>query len=362
MKAALISLGSESSKMTAEAMKKYFSCVDHLSLKHIEVHFSGNKAEVLYEGKPLEEYDCIYAKGSFRYASILQALTSLRYDRGYMPLREEAFSIAHDKFLTQLAFQRNQIPMPKTYLAATVAAAREVLKNVTYPVIMKFPQGTQGRGVMVADTFASASSILDALTALKQPFIIQEFIDTGDERSGGTHIRCLVMGDRVAASVRYRSGGPEKRSNWHLGGKVESLIPDSAIEQLAIKASKASGAEISAVDMLESHKGPFVIEVNISPGLGGISKVTKTDLSNVLAKFLSQRTQERLDRLKQKNTQNLLKTIDDKAPQEFISSLDFRGVRILLPEVITKLTKFSPEDEYEVKVQAGKLEIKRFKL
>ncbi|HLD05609.1 MAG TPA: RimK family alpha-L-glutamate ligase [Candidatus Nanoarchaeia archaeon] len=362
MKAALISLGSESSKMTAEAMKKYFSQVDHLSLKHIEVHFSGSKAEVLYEGKPLGDYDCIYAKGSFRYASILQALTHLRYDQCYMPLREEAFSIAHDKFLTQLAFLRNHIPMPKTYLAATVEAAREILKNISYPIIMKFPQGTQGKGVMVADTFASASSILDALTALKQPFIIQEFIDTEDEKSGGTHIRGLVIGDRVAGSVRYRSGGSEKRSNWHLGGKVEPILMDPSIEQLAIKASKASGAEISAVDMLESPKGPFIIEVNISPGLGGISKVTKSDLPNVLAKFLSQRTQERLDHLKQKDTQKLLKTIDSKSPQEFISNLDFRGARILLPEIVTKLTRFRPEDEYEVKAQPGKLEIKQFKL
>jgi hypothetical protein len=118
-KAALISLGSVSSKWTLEAMRKYFKEVDEISLKHIEINFSGSTAEILYKGEPLPEYDCIYAKGSFRYAPLLQGITALREQSCFMPIESSAFSVVHDKLLTQLALQQHQIPMPRTYQAAT---------------------------------------------------------------------------------------------------------------------------------------------------------------------------------------------------------------------------------------------------
>ena len=175
MKSAVISLGSKSSVMVIDAMKKYFDSVDNINLKNVEVNLSGGKPEVLYEGKPIEKYDCVYLKGSFRYVPLLRSIATALHGITIMPITPEAFTVGHDKLLTQLVIQQHKIPMPKTYLASTTEAAKKILKKVNYPIIMKFPHGTGGKGVMFADSFASASSLLDALEALRQPFIIQEY-------------------------------------------------------------------------------------------------------------------------------------------------------------------------------------------
>ena len=188
LKAALISLGSTSSKWIGKAMQKYFDEVDSYDIKGIEVTL-GDKPMVLYKGEPIPKYDCVYAKGSFRYNPILRSITSILQKESYMPITSTAFTIAHDKLITQLVLDQNKIPMPKTYLASTAKSARDILKKLNYPIIMKFPEGTQGKGVMYADSFASASSLLDTLTALKQPFLIQEFVETG-----GTDIRAFIIG------------------------------------------------------------------------------------------------------------------------------------------------------------------------
>ncbi|MCK5140446.1 MAG: ATP-grasp domain-containing protein, partial [Thermodesulfovibrionia bacterium] len=211
MRTAIISLGSKSTVMLAEAMEKYFTTVDMLDLRNIEVNLS-KEMEVLYEGKPIQKYDCIYVKGSHKYEQLLRAITASLYNKTYMPIKPIAFNIAHDKIYTQINIQQNKTPMPTTYLSATIPAAKNILKKVNYPIIMKFPHGTQGKGVMFADSFASASSILDALDTLKQPFLIQEYIETG-----GVDIRVIVVGDKVVAAMKRRAEIGEKRANIHAG-------------------------------------------------------------------------------------------------------------------------------------------------
>ena len=154
MKATILSLNSTSSKWTAESMRKYFSEVDEINIKEIEINFSGKNSEVLYQGQPINKYDCILAKGSFRYAPLLRSLTSLLKGQAYMPLNASSFTIGHDKLLTQLKLQQQNIPMPRTYLSATTKSAKKILERVNYPIIMKFPHGTQGKGVMFADSYA----------------------------------------------------------------------------------------------------------------------------------------------------------------------------------------------------------------
>jgi len=290
MKAAIISEGSVSSIWTYEAMKKYFDEVDDLRIKYIEVVMNGTTLEVLYQGKPLNEYDCIYAKGSFRYATLLRALTSVLYEKTYFPLKPTSFSLGHDKLLTHLELQHNKIPMPKTYVAsANEESVKAILAKVTYPIVMKFPSGTQGKGVMFSDSASSAASLLDALLALKQPFIIQEYIETG-----GVDIRALVVGDKVVACMKRKAVEGEKRSNIHAGGKGEAYTPSVEVRKLAVDSAKAIGAEICAVDILEGHKGPLVMEVNLSPGLQGISAATKVDIASKIARYLFENTQARI--------------------------------------------------------------------
>src|SRR3989338_2129609 len=161
MKVCLISLGSVSSQRIAEALRKYFDQVDALDIRKIEVNVSASQIEILHDGNPLQDYDCIYAKGSFRYNPILRAIATAYHDKVYMPISPDAFLIGHDKILTHMKLQSAKIPMPKTYVAASVQAAKNVLGKVNYPIVMKFPSGTQGKGVMFAESYPSASSMLD---------------------------------------------------------------------------------------------------------------------------------------------------------------------------------------------------------
>ncbi len=359
MKAALISLGSKSSQFTAEAMKNYFDEVDDLDIKNIEVNFGVKELELLYNGEPLKDYDCVYAKGSFRYSPLLASITSVLAKKDiYLPISADSFTISHDKLLTQIELQKNKIPMPKTYLSSTPEAARELLEKVNYPIIMKFPQGTQGKGVMVADSFASASSMLDALSALRQPFLIQEYIETG-----GIDIRAIVVGKKVVAAMKRKAEGEEKRANIHAGGKAEPCQLDAHTKKIAIDTAKAVGAEICGVDILESAKGPVVIEVNISPGLQGIMAATKVNVADKIAKYLYEVSKKRSEGDKKESASKILSDLGveeaTKTSKDIMTTLDFRGKRVLLPEVVTNLTKFDDTQDVVISADKGKLEIKK---
>ncbi len=355
-KAAVISLQSKSSKWTVKALKNYIRDVDDLNLKDIEVTLHEKEVKILHKGKPLEEYDVIYAKGSFRYAPILRAITSIASKDSYIPMKGYTFTVAHDKLLTQLELQKHNIPMPKTYLSSTPDAAKKILENINYPIIMKFPQGTQGKGVMFAESFAAASSMLDALTALKQPFLIQEYVETG-----GIDIRAIVVGDKVVAAMERQAETGEKRANIHAGGKGKAHKIDPIARKIAIDAAKAIGADICAVDILEGIKGPVVIEVNISPGLQEITKVTKVNCADKIARFLHRKAREFVVAKKKIGAEEIMQEVGP-GRKEFISSLDFRGHKILLPEVVTKGTEFTEKDQFVIKIDKGKLVIEKFEV
>ncbi|MBS3131084.1 RimK family alpha-L-glutamate ligase [Candidatus Woesearchaeota archaeon] len=359
MKAALISLGSVSSQWTLEAMKKYFREVDNINIKNVEIKIDAKGFQVMCAGSPMQEYDCIFAKGSFRYAPLLRSLTTAFHESAYMPLKANSFTIGHDKLLTHLALQHNKIPMPSTYLASSPEAAKKILSALTYPIVLKFPHGTQGKGVMFADSYASASSLLDALETLKQPFLIQEYIETG-----GVDIRAFVIGDRVAASVRRTAVVGEKRANIHAGAKGEPYLLDKNTQRIAVSAAKAIGAEICAVDMLESHRGPEVIEVNLSPGLQGITETTKLDIADMIARYLYEKTMAFMEKDKTSEADKILKGLQAgkqlSDPQQIISNLDFRSDRILLPQIVTKLSKFDEGSEFIIKAEKGKVVIEKF--
>ncbi|MBU0628013.1 MAG: RimK family alpha-L-glutamate ligase [Nanoarchaeota archaeon] len=357
MKAALMSLGSESSKWTVEAMRKYFDTVDDIDIRNMEVNLSSDKSDILYNGEALEKYDCIYAKGSFRYAQTLRAITGAFYSTTYMPIKAGAFTVGHDKLLTHLFLQQNKIPMPTTYLTSSPSAAKKILEQVNYPIIFKFPSGTGGKGVMYAESFAAASSLMDALETLRQSFIIQEYIETG-----GEDIRVIVVGNKVVASMKRKAVVGEKRANIHAGGEGKVFLADARIQKIAVEAAKAIGAEICAVDILESVKGPVVIEVNLSPGLQGITKTTGIDVADKIAKYLYEKTKELKESGTKKGAGEIMKEINlEKSAKEqhIIVNLDLRGERILLPKLVTNISKFAEKDEVVIKASKGKLNIEK---
>lgn len=354
MKAAIISMGSESSTATAEAMRRFFTSVDELDVRQLEINLSGKRSLVLHQGRPLAKYDCIYPKGSFRYSPLLRSLTTILQDQTFMPCTPSSFTIAHDKLLTQLVLQQHNIPMPATYLAATVTAAKKVLESANYPLIMKFPQGTQGKGVVFADSFATANSVLDALTALRQPFLIQEYIETDS-----SDIRALVVGDQVVAAMKRKGNPADKRANLHAGGEGESYVIGALARKIAVQTARAIGAGICGVDLLESVKGPVVIEANISPGLK-IAQITKVDVPARIAEFLYREAEQFKAIQKRRGAKDAIANVDAKQPLRLLEPLDFRGARVLLPEVLTRKADLVERDEYEMLASKDKVEIRRF--
>jgi ribosomal protein S6--L-glutamate ligase len=356
MKIALISLRSRSSLMVLKALKNYFEEVADLDIRKIEVNLGVGKLDILYEGRPMEHFDCVYCRGSFRYAPLLRSITRGLSSISYMPIAATTFTIGHDKLLTHLALQRYKIPMPKTYLTSSPEAAKKILEKINYPIIMKFPAGTGGKGVMFAESFAAASSMLDALETLKQPFLIQEYIETG-----GVDLRLIVIDDKVAAAMKRKADVGEKRSNIHAGGAGEAYQPDAYTKKIAIETAQSIGAQICAVDILESPTGPLVIEANLSPGLQGITQATRIDIADKIAKFLYEKTKLFKESGKKKEAKKIFEELGiqqgKETTQQIIANLDFRSGRILLPKIVSDITKFSDKEELVIKARKGKLYI-----
>ncbi|MFP4118197.1 MAG: RimK family alpha-L-glutamate ligase [Candidatus Woesearchaeota archaeon] len=361
MKAAVISLGSKSSLWTVEALKKHFDQVDSINLKEIELNI-GTPDMILYKGKKLPEYDCVYAKGSFKYAPLLRAVTQELSKKSYMPIGADAFTTVHDKFLTHLVLQDGGIPMPKTHLASSVDASRSLLDKVRYPIILKLLQGTQGKGVLFAESKAAASSILDTLTSLNQPVIIQEYIDTG-----GMDTRVIVCGNKVVGSMVRRAKPDEERANIHSGGKGEAVKISDSVSKIAIKAAKVLKMDIGAVDILEGAKGPVVIEANLSPGLQGIMEATGDDIAAHIAQYLFDKTVEFKQDSEGESAEKLFGdmgiSIDQSAesgkPQNIITHLSMRGEKIILPSIVNRIARLTEDDECTITIEKGKVNIEK---
>lgn len=287
MKIAIISLNSESSKMIAKSCEQYFSEVAMINLKDLEVHVDGSSIEVLLNGEKLRDYDCAYCRASYKYVLLARSVTSALKEHCYMPLDAPSFTIGHDKFLTLLSLQKHKVDMPKTYLAGTTQNAKEILKQIQYPAIIKIPSGTHGKGVMFADSEQSAKSLLDTMEVFKQPCIIQEYVETN-----ATDIRALVVGGKVVASMKRQAAQGEVRANIHMGGSGQSYRLQAAGVKMAVRSAEAIHADICAVDLLQKENQHLVIEVNVSPGIQGLTKATGKDIAGEIAQYLFEQTKE----------------------------------------------------------------------
>jgi|TARA_B100001971_G_scaffold214596_1_gene253000 ribosomal protein S6--L-glutamate ligase len=351
MKLAIISLKGESSSKIADEAKELFKVVDRLDIRKIEVHATSKGLNVLYEGNPIEKYDCIYVRGSHRYLLLQRTLTEALNKEVYMPIQPSAFTIGHDKFLTLAELQKNKVPIPTTYLAATVEGAKKILSKVNFPIIMKLSSGTQGKGVMSADSLQSANSILDTLEVFKQPYIIEEYIETN-----ATDIRIIVAGDKIIGAMKRKATSEEMRANIHMGAIGSNFIPSLEMEEISLKAAKAIKSDICAIDILEGLK-PMVIEVNLSPGLEGITKATGKNIPKSIAEFLYEKTKKFKSSKTTKDYNDVLKEIDNG--KEIITNLNIKTGKIRLPEIITKTTGFKDDDEVTISIDKGKLIVKK---
>lgn len=193
-------------------------------------------------------------------------------------------SNSRDKLRSLQILSRHQIGIPRT---AFVRDKQDVLPAIRRvggaPVIIKLIEGTQGIGVLLAETVESAAAIIELLQSQKQSVLIQKFV----AESKGKDIRAFVVGDQVVAAMRRVAQGQEFRSNVHRGGVAEQVDLDEEYRETAIRAAQIMGLRVAGVDMLEGKNGPQIMEVNSSPGLEGIETCTQLDIAGSVIDYIA---------------------------------------------------------------------------
>jgi len=195
----------------------------------------------------------------------------------------QAISRSRDKLRTMQLLSRERIGIPVTAFASSPSDINHLIEEIGgAPLVVKLLQGTQGIGVVLAETKKAAQSVLEAFYGLEANMLIQEFI--GEAK--GADIRALVVGDNVVGAMKRQGAKGEFRSNIHRGGSANAIKLSKEEYATAIKAAKVLGLNIAGVDMLQSKRGPLIMEVNSSPGLEGIEKATNIDIAGKIVEFI----------------------------------------------------------------------------
>ncbi len=237
--------------------------------------------EVLYNGKSLRDHDVFIPR-------IGRSLT----DFGKMLLRQfemiglrttmssEALITARNKFLALQALREAHVPVPRSILLASRPDISEAARLVHYPAILKILSGTQGAGVMRVKSMEETAGIVETLKLFGEVVLLQEYIP-----NPGVDIRALVVGDEVVGSMKRIAQMNEWRSNIHLGAKGFPIELSEKTRDVAVRASRAVGLEISGVDMIFRGDDPFVLEVNASPGFRGLLEATKVNAADAIVDY-----------------------------------------------------------------------------
>ena len=203
----------------------------------------------------------------------------------------EGIAQSRDKLRSMQLLVQYGLPVPKTAVIAQPSALFSAVQSVGgTPVIIKLIQGTQGKGVILARNLATAAAVMHKIQSAKRQALIQEFI----AESAGKDWRLIVVGNKcVAAMERQAATQGEFRSNLHLGGTAVPITPDPETIKLAVAAAKAHGLPVAGVDIVPSKRGPLLLEINSSPGLEGIEKVTGVDVAAHIIDYLEHAYQQR---------------------------------------------------------------------
>lgn len=236
--------------------------------------------QVFCEGRPVEDVRVVIPRIGASITAYGLAVVN-QFDMMGIPVLNNSVPIARsrDKLRALQLLAKFGIDIPRTVLARDREFVDEALRQVGgLPAIVKLIQGTQGVGVMLANTREEIQTILDTFWQLGQEILVQEFIS----ESKGRDVRALVVGDRVVAAMRRRAKTGEFRSNLHRGGSGEAVALSPKYAEAAVMASRVIGLEVAGVDMLEASEGPKIMEVNSSPGLQGVERATKLDVAGAI--------------------------------------------------------------------------------
>jgi len=243
-----------------------------------------SKPTVHYKGEVLPQFDAVIprigASVTFYGTAVLRQFEML----GAYPLAESvAISRSRDKLRSLQLLSRKGVGLPITGFAHDPDDVQDLIKMVGgAPLVIKLLEGTQGIGVVLAETKKAAESVIEAFMGLKANIMVQEFI----KESAGSDIRCLVVGGKVVAAMKRQGLPGEFRSNLHRGGNAALVKITPAERATAVKAAQVMGLGVCGVDILRSERGPLVMEVNSSPGLEGIENATGKDIAGMIVEHI----------------------------------------------------------------------------
>ncbi len=254
--------------------------VEVINTTQCYMNITSNRPEVHLDGKALEGFDAIVPRVGATVTFYGMAVVRQFEAMGVYCLNSAAaIGAARDKLYAHQLLARSGIGMPDTGFARSPKATNELIKFVGgAPLVVKLLEGTQGRGVVLAETRKAAESVIGAFQGLKANILVQAFVKEAE----GEDIRCLVVGSKVVAAMKRQSEEGDFRSNLHRGGKAKRVRITPEERVTAVRAAKVMGLKFAGVDLLRSSEGPKVLEVNSSPGLEGIEGVTDKDIAQLV--------------------------------------------------------------------------------
>jgi ribosomal protein S6--L-glutamate ligase len=258
-----------------------------------DIRVSRRTAELFYQGEPIGPVDAVIPRIGASITSFgLAVVRQFELMGVYCLNGSQAIARSRDKLMALQLLSRHDVGLPPTVYTRQAEHIPDCVEQVEGPpVVVKLLQGTQGVGVVLAESTAAASSVIEAFHGLEQEILIQKFI----REAGGADIRALVVGDTVVAAMKRQATKGEFRSNMHRGGKAKKVRLSAGYRRTAIAAARALGLTLAGVDLLESDDGPLVMEVNSSPGLEGIQKTTGIDVADAVVEHIESAVQLRPD-------------------------------------------------------------------
>jgi ribosomal protein S6--L-glutamate ligase len=258
-----------------------------INISECYMNIAKNKPEIHYHGGAvLQGFDAVIPR--IRPALTFYGTAVVRQFEmmGVYCLNESvAITRSRDKLRTLQLLSRKGLDMPITGFAHSQNDTKDLIKMVGgAPLIIKLLEGTQGVGVVMAETNKAAESVINAFKSLKANILVQEFI----KEAGGRDIRCFVVGKKIVGAMERVAAEGEFRANVHLGASVQPVKLTKEERKLALKAAEVLGLRCAGVDLVRSKSGPKVLEVNSSPGLEGIEAATKVDVATAIIKFLEE--------------------------------------------------------------------------
>jgi ribosomal protein S6--L-glutamate ligase len=289
MKLAILSCGpnSYSTRRLKEAALERKYDVRVLNTLKFAIDLEEGAPDLFYRQKSLSHYDATLPRIGASITYYGTAVVRQFEEMGiFCANTSNGITNSRDKLRSLQILSRHHIGIPRTTFVSDKKDILPAIERVGgAPVVIKLIEGTQGIGVLLADTVKAAESIIELLQSQKQNVLIQKFV----AESRGKDIRAFVVGDRVVAAMRRVAQGQEFRSNVHRGGVAEAVDLSDQYRETAVRAAQILGLRIAGVDMLESSQGPQIMEVNSSPGLEGIEKCTGLDIAGAVVEYIAAR-------------------------------------------------------------------------